>query len=158
MAGRQLYNMTECVLVDIDGTLADCDHRRHFVEGSSRDWKSFLSPEMAALDTLNQPVAKVVAALSQAGYAIIYVSARPESLKEVTEKWLKKYELWFEPKLLYMRKDKDSRADTIVKRELLAKIREKGFRPIISLDDRNTVVAMWRDEGITCLQVAEGDF
>ncbi len=150
--------MTECVLVDIDGTLADCEHRRHFVQDGKRDWKSFLSPEMAALDTLNEPVAKVVKAMALAGYSIIYVSARPISLKSVTKKWLQKYDLWFEPKLLYMRQDKDSRADTIVKRELLKEIRNLGYQPVLSLDDRNSVVAMWRDEGITCLQVAEGDF
>mgnify|MGYP000151764854 CR=1 FL=1 len=150
--------MTECVLVDIDGTLADCEHRRHLVQNGKRDWKSFLSPEMAALDTLNEPVAKVVRAMALAGYSIIYVSARPISLKVVTRAWLQKYNLWFEPKLLYMRKDKDSRADTIVKRELLKEIRKLGYQPVLSLDDRNSVVAMWRDEGITCLQVAEGDF
>ncbi len=150
--------MTECVLVDIDGTLADCEHRRHFVQDGKRDWKSFLSPQMAALDTLNEPVAKVVRAMALAGYSIIYVSARPISLKVVTRAWLQKYNLWFEPKLLYMRKDKDSRADTIVKRELLKEIRKLGYQPVLSLDDRNSVVAMWRDEGITCLQVAEGDF
>ena len=26
------------------------------------------------------------------------------------------------------------------------------------LDDRNQVVKMWRENGLTCLQVAEGDF
>lgn len=148
----------DCVLVDIDGTLADCGHRQHFVDGPVKDWKSFLSPELAALDTLNEPVAKVITALAQASYPIIYVSARNTSMRQVTEKWLQQYSLWFEPCKLYLRKDGDTRADTIVKRELLELIRAKGYHPILSFDDRNSVVAMWRDEGITCLQVAEGDF
>ncbi len=148
----------DCVLVDIDGTLADCEHRRHFLDGEAKDWKSFLSPEMAALDTLHEPVAKVITALAQASYPIIYVSARHSGLRKVTEKWLKENHLWFEPRLLYLRKEGDMRADTIVKRELLVRIRAKGYNPILSFDDRNSVVAMWRDEGITCLQVADGDF
>ncbi|CAN5271784.1 NIF family HAD-type phosphatase [soil metagenome] len=148
----------DCVLVDIDGTLADCEHRRHLVEGPIKDWPAFLSPELAALDALFEPVAKVITALAQASYPIIYVSARSNKLRKVTEKWLKQYDLWFEPHLLYLRTDGDTRADTIVKRELLERIRAKGYHPILSFDDRNSVVEMWRDEGITCLQVADGDF
>jgi len=117
-----------------------------------------MSPEMAALDTLNEPVAKVITALAQASYTIIYVSARNTGMRKVTEKWLQDHNLWFAPHLLYLRKEGDTRADTIVKRELLERIRAKGYHPILSFDDRNSVVAMWRDEGITCLQVADGDF
>ena len=29
------------VIIDIDGMLADCDHRRHFVTGPKQDWRSF---------------------------------------------------------------------------------------------------------------------
>jgi hypothetical protein len=29
---------------------------------------------------------------------------------------------------------------------------------VLCLDDRNSVVKLWRDLGLTCLQVAEGDF
>ena len=28
-------------ICDIDGTLMNIDHRRHFVEGDKKDWKSF---------------------------------------------------------------------------------------------------------------------
>ena len=28
-------------IFDIDGTLMNIDHRRHFVEGETKDWKSF---------------------------------------------------------------------------------------------------------------------
>jgi hypothetical protein len=149
----------ECVLVDIDGTLADCDHRRHFIRGEGKkNWQAFLSPEMAALDSLIEPVARVVTALSLSGLSIIYVSARPNSLRIVTEAWLKKFDLWFLPQMLYMRTEGDTRPDTIVKHELLQEIRAEGYQPILALDDRDTVVAMWRNEGITCMQVAEGDF
>ena len=148
----------DCVLVDIDGTLADCEHRRYNLDGEVKDWKSFLSPELAAQYTLHEPVAKVITALAQASHPMIYVSARNSSLRIVTENWLEEHNLWFAPRLLYLRKEGDTRADTIVKRELLQRIHAKGYHPILSFDDRNSVVAMWRDEGITCLQVADGDF
>ena len=57
-----------------------------------------------------------------------------------------------------MRKEGDHRPDHIIKLELLAQIRSDGFEPIMAFDDRNSVVKMWRDAGIPCAQVAEGDF
>jgi hypothetical protein len=33
-----------------------------------------------------------------------------------------------------------------------------GYEPIMVFDDRNQVVKMWRERGIVCAQVAEGDF
>lgn len=52
----------------------------------------------------------------------------------------------------------DRRSDVQVKRELLAEIRKDGYEPIVVLDDRSSVVEMWREEKLTCLQVAKGDF
>lgn len=57
-----------------------------------------------------------------------------------------------------MRSDGDMRPDVSVKRELLRAIEREGFSPWLTIDDRSSVVSMWREEGLTCLQVAEGDF
>jgi len=85
-------------------------------------------------------------------------SGRRESEREVTKQWLYKHGLWMHPQKLYMRQVGDRRTDVEVKRELLAQIRKDGYEPIVVLDDRASVVAMWREEKLTCLQVAEGDF
>jgi hypothetical protein len=57
-----------------------------------------------------------------------------------------------------MRADRDRRADDVVKRELLARMRADAFEPQLAIDDRRRVVEMWRAEGLICAQVAEGDF
>jgi hypothetical protein len=57
-----------------------------------------------------------------------------------------------------MRKNDDHRHDTEVKPELL---RENGIgleTIAFVLEDRNSMVKKWRDLGLICLQVAEGDF
>ena len=57
-----------------------------------------------------------------------------------------------------MRKTGDNRKDCVVKREIFdAEIKDKYYIKFI-LDDRNQVVDMWRKMGLTCLQVADGDF
>lgn len=33
--------MSKAIIVDLDGTLANCEHRRHFLETKPKDWKSF---------------------------------------------------------------------------------------------------------------------
>lgn len=144
-------NSTECVLVDLDGTLADCDHRKHFLDCEPKNWTGFLNPVLVAEDPLIESIARVVHSLA-ATYPIIYVSGRNVALYDTTKKWLEKHELWFPPYKLYMRPAADRRSDVIVKREILYKIREE-WQPWLAIDDRTSVVAMWRDEGITCMQV-----
>jgi len=144
----------DCVLVDLDGTLADCDHRRHFLDHVPKNWKGFLDPKLVAEDPLIEPVAKVVRALAD-NYPILYVSGRTRALHTATKVWLEGHGLWIPPHKLYMRKLNDFRTDVIVKRELLAIIR-KEWNPWLAIDDRASVVEMWRDEGLTCLQVNDG--
>lgn len=57
-----------------------------------------------------------------------------------------------------MRPENDYRKDTIIKREIYEKEILNKFNVLFVLDDRDCVVEQWRDMGLTCLQVAEGDF
>lgn len=147
----------KAVICDIDGTLADLSHRRKYVESTPKDWNSFFKEELVKRDSLIAPIKSVLYSL-QKDNRILYVSGRREDLREVTVSWLRKYGLWFYPHVLKMRALNDRRPDTIVKAEILAELQEAGYSPWLAIDDRNSVVAMWREYGLTCLQVAEGDF
>ena len=62
---------------------------------------------------------------------------------------------------LLLRADKDYREDSIVKSEMLDKLIENEMvneDNLIIFDDRQSVVDMWRSRGLTCFQVAKGDF
>jgi len=149
--------MIDCVIVDIDGTLADCEHRRVHITREPKNWGKFLSPALVKKDPLIEPVSRVVRNLSL-NETIIYASGRTESLRPVTVAWLERYGLWMEPHALYMRRKNDFRSDTLVKQEILAAIRGDGYEPWLVIDDRDSVVSMWRGQGLTCLQVDDGDF
>lgn len=147
-----------CIIVDIDGTIADCEHRRHFWRDKPKNWdKGFFDPKQVIRDTVIQPVADLVRLLANS-YEVIYVSGRHDRLRGTTETWLRKHGLYFHPHTLLMRLDGDKRPDTEVKKEILESVLAQGKRPAFAIDDRNSVVAMWRESGITCLQVADGDF
>ena len=57
-----------------------------------------------------------------------------------------------------MRKDGDRREDNLVKRDILIAMKNEGYNPVLVFDDRQTVVDMWRKQGVRVAQVAPGDF
>lgn len=142
------------IIFDIDGTLADLAHRRHFVTSKPKNWPAFQA--LAHKDGIFEPVAVLARSLATLAHRIILCSGRGEQERPVTEAWLAKHQITHER--LYMRAEGDYRADDIIKGELLDKMLQDGFRPEIAFDDRDRVVALWRRRGLICAQVNEGNF
>jgi predicted secreted acid phosphatase len=141
--------MKRLVIFDLDGTLANNDHRQKFLITQPKDWDSFFSHQ--AFDVVNKALADVCCALFESeNFTVFIVSARPDRYRTETEDWLARNGIRFER--LIMRKNGDRRADAVVKREILQDIRDDGFSPSIAVDDRSSVVEMWREEGLVCLQ------
>lgn len=149
--------MIPCYLFDIDGTLADGEHRLHHIQKHPKDWDSYFAA--CEKDSPIMHMRAVVLALERHA-SIVFVSGRRESTREVTHRWLKQHGFYSgrTPFMLYMRPDHDHRDDDILKIELLDKIKADRFEPIMAFDDRTRVVKAWRAAGIPCAQVAEGDF
>lgn len=143
------------VIVDIDGTIADCYHRLYFLERSPKDWDGFFG---ALVD--DKPIPTVIAmvkALTDQGHHLFFCTGRPNRTKKATQGWI--YSVaGLGRRSLYMRKDDDRRSDEIIKREMLIQIRAEGHNPVLAIDDRQRVVDMWRAEGLVCAQVANGHF
>ena len=161
-AGKIKFDLTRpIVIVDIDGTLANGSHRVHHVtvteDHPKKDWLSYY--EKVSDDTLIQPIRDLLTVLCDE-YEICVVSGRPirfNSGVEVgkhTVAWLEKHYVPYDH--IFMRQSGDSRQDVIVKQEILDKLPKDRIAYVF--DDRDSVVAMWRRNGLTCLQVAEGAF
>lgn len=136
-----------CAIVDLDGTLSDATWRRkQYLEQPKPDWKSFLN--QFDRDPPNQHVVFITNLIKQAGHKVIICSGRHEWARRKTNQWLHDHGVEFD--ILMLREDKDSRTDWIVKREMLEVIRVY-YRPFVAIDDRPSVVAMWRAEGIPVL-------
>lgn len=122
------------IIFDLDGTLADCEHRRHFVDSSlpcptrekaeefirtgckwKPNWKEFFeacdkdSPIEAVIDLWNQQISLGMMDIHQIW------SGRCESMRDKTEKWLDKHLLCFNPKNLKMRPVGDNTPDDELK-------------------------------------------
>jgi hypothetical protein len=141
----------KAIICDIDGTVADCRHRLHHVlPGGKRNWDAFFAT--MADDTPIQPVIDALFSFARAGHAIVMCSGRPERYRKITEDWLTYSYVPFSR--LYMRPDDDTRPDHIVKAQIFRGILEDGYEPLLVIDDRQSVVDMWRDNGLVCLQAA----
>jgi len=152
-------NRNWAVVCDLDGTLANNQHRVHHVlheRAADRDWDAFHREILG--DAVHMPVAAAFNALgSLPGMQRVIVTARSIIDHELTSLWLEKHFIDFDH--MFMRGTKDFRDDALVKRDILRNMRNHyGLEPWIVLDDRDRVVSMWRREGITCFQVADGGF
>lgn len=129
------------IMVDIDGTLAHMNGRR-----SPFNWQAVGQDD----------VDEVIASITQHYAHVIIMSGRDEVCRPETELWLKKHNINYDK--LVMRVADDNRKDSVIKWELYQKHVEPFYDIEFVLDDRNQVVKMWREQGLKCLQVAEGDF
>ncbi len=143
----------KAIIVDIDGTLADITHREKYVRKNPKDWKSFFNA--MDKDTI-APWCKALIHAMEKDYQIILCSGRPGNYREPTEKWLN--ENGIENYLLFMRKAGDFRSDTVAKKEIYENYIKPHYDVLFVVDDRQKVVDMWREEGLTCLQCDKGDF
>jgi FMN phosphatase YigB (HAD superfamily) len=148
--------MTKAVIFDIDGTLANGEHRQHYLRSSPKNWEAFKAA--LHLDTPHVHVVESMKLYHGSGYTIILASARSEEERLRTVGWLYDHgigRLWSH---LLMRKDGDYRDDYIIKKEMLEEILYMGYEPHLVFDDRERVVNMWREAGIKCYQVEPGKF
>lgn len=75
------------VIFDLDGTLADCEHRRHFVAGSRKNWPAFFGA--CINDELIGHTFSVFAAMVRAGHDVEIWSGRSDEVRRHTELWLR---------------------------------------------------------------------
>lgn len=81
------------------------------------------------------------------------------SISEVMEQsiqWLHQYGVPYAE--IIMRGEGDYTPDHELKRQWAEQFQWNAENVLCVLDDRRSVVGMWRDLGLTCLQVAPGDF
>jgi len=146
-------------VVDIDWTLANWEHRQHFVSGEwKKDWKSYF--DLMDKDTVIDAVKSVVNTLSLLDTTIIIVSWRPDTYWHITEKRLN--DNWILYDYLLMRKWRDNRKDTEVKKDIYDKCIKKEHDKVVAVfDDRASVIKMRREQWLyvfNCSLLDNNDF
>ncbi|MFJ7261479.1 hypothetical protein ACIQV2_15070 [Streptomyces globosus] len=134
-------NRRPLAVFDIDNTLADTDHRQHFLERRPRDWDGFFGAAPA-----DPPLARGVALAVEraADSEIVYLTGRPERCRADTQEWLERHGL---PQgRVWMRGDRDRRPARLTKLEILRRL--AGSREVrVLVDDDELVCQAARAEG-----------
>ena len=93
------------------------------------------------------------------GHRIVIFSGRSKATKDTTRDWLDKFDVPFD--VLKMRPTGNEfgfMPDDKLKQGWLDDLFPDKADILCVFDDRDKVVKMWRDNGLTCMQVAPGNF
>lgn len=143
------------MIFDLDGTITDLSHRKHYLDQDPPDWKIFNS--LVYEDEINMWAERLIRMINQdKSHFMLIVSGRSEDAKYDTITWLKDHNIVYDA--LFMRKKNDSRRDDIIKEEIYNDLIKPHYQVQFVIDDRKRVVDMWRKNGLVCLQCAEGDY
>lgn len=146
----------DIIIFDIDGTLANSEERAEtFLSGDVKDWDSFY--DNCDKDDCIQPTCDLCRMLENNPlYEVFYLTGRPESAREKTMAWMHEHNL--RGRNLFMRKDGDHRPDYVFKKDVYETEFMLDYNVVAVFEDRQQCVDMWRELGITCYQVAKGDY
>ena len=150
--------MKNTVIFDLDGTLADIDKRIKLARkpDGKMDFDIFHETDNIHLDVPKEPVVRMAELFADDGFQIVIFTGRPDTTESVTRQWLAKHGIPYH--LLVMRdNERYFKPDELLKKQMLDDLVDIDDVFCV-VEDRQKVVDMWREIGLTCFQVAPGDF
>ena len=126
-------------VVDIDGVLADAEHRQHHVERTPKDWDAFFA---AVGDDAPIPAGLELVRDLATAHRVVLLSGRPERTRTDTEAWLVHHDVGYERLLL--RPDVDRRAAAVFKADAMGAIGEPAEVTVVVDDDESVVETLTR--------------
>jgi predicted kinase len=138
------------VVIDLDGTLTSAAWRVRHLEGRRKDWPRFFAG--MARDAPVAPLVDLTGWVADRA-TVVLLTGRPDDHESVIRRWLADHGIPYE--LLLMRQGGDRRPDTVVKRERYRRDIAPHYDVRLVIDDRPSVIDMWRDEGLYVLTAVD---
>jgi len=147
--------MRNAIIVDLDGTLCNIDHRIHLLTArNSVEWHNF--EDGCINDKLNVWAANMIEFYTIAGHVILLITGRTEKVRQLTEDWLERNGIVYDE--LHMRPDGENMSDCKLKEKVYEEHIAGKYIVEFVVEDRKRVVEMWRRNDLVCLQCQEGDY
>ena len=176
----------DIIIFDLDGTLANVEERRSMANAAKAKVLADVTHPYADKELVQQAndawwhewegvpaniqydrpsvVADILRAFFALGrFHIVIFSGRNGRLRDVTLRWLDKYNIHFDD--FYIRPAGDNRPDDVLKNEMLMSQPESWRRRVrVIFDDRDKVVKEWKklselpEHSFSVVQVADGNF
>lgn len=144
-------------IFDLDGTMTDTTHRQHILDDKTdkQRWDKFYAA--CDGDRPKKNIIQIFHTLQGAGAHCWLFSGRVDSVEDKTWAWLRHYKI--QPEFSRFRPAGDNTPDDILKKQWYDEMSsEDRLRLVAVFDDRDRVVKMWRENFVTCVQVAYGSF
>lgn len=144
------------VIFDLDGTLANVEHRLHYIRpnppidpetGKKVKRRYDLFHRACVDDTLIKPVAFFYRSFISNGDNVIVLSGRDDAVRQETEQWFHDNNLPL-PTEMILKTGNQNVADVDQKSFQAVRLEKKYGRPIdMVFEDRLRVVSMWKKRG-----------
>ena len=166
MYSQPKLNKNKAIIVDLDSTLCNVDHRIHFIVNDktpaqdrfgNSNWERFYAELIN--DTPNDWCVMLIKGMWKIGVKPVYLTGRPEKYRDLTLQWFNRFKdepltYSYVKNNLYMRHDDDFTKDCFMKKTLFKRLIEPNYDIVFCLDDRKQVIDMFRSIGAVCLDVA----
>ncbi len=140
------------VIIDIDNTLCISNERFGLAtkQNGKIDWDVAHKVELIENDKPNYPMIDLAKKYKKDGFEVIVLTGRPESVRKVTEFWLKKYEIEYDHLIMRNWENNFLKAPVYKKKIYETEIKSDVF---CAYDDEEEIIQMWNSLGITAFKV-----
>lgn len=143
----------KAIIVDLDRTLCNTFHRDYLWEQKEKDYDQI--HHQILFDGVNEWCMNLIKIYAKAGYKIIFLTARGEEARNPTTQWLFNNVGNQVDYDLVMRLQNDNRDDALVKQDLYIKWLAPTYDVEFCIDDKQSVIDMWRNLGLTALHCSD---
>lgn len=156
--------LDHALIIDIDGTLYNNDHRKHFIEQSPKDWESFHANHIH--DQSNYLIESIISSQLNTNFPVIliFITGRTKKYEGSTKKQISRLirdVIWVGEEteggkfnaILYMRGQKDFRSGVELKSDIYEKYIKGKYIVLGALDDQQEIIDMWKGYGIFTIKV-----
>jgi hypothetical protein len=143
---KDIDGLESCIICDLDGTLV------------IHTGRAPLEFERIHEDTIDYRLRFLLTMVREhpKGPKIIFITGRPENVREQTEEWLNNF--FGGEYILIMRPERQFGLGNAVKKELYEKYIKGKYNVLCVFEDSDSCVEMWRNEGFLTLQVQNTDY
>lgn len=145
--------MRNVYVFDIDGVLANHNHRKHYIDETPKDWEAYYGGMLD--DGRVNFTCDLVTEFKAEGHFVVLATGRPEKYRDDTCEWMKKVGIYDDVDLMLMRPDGDFRPNPEVKEDHARHIQERIGNIIQVLEDDPRSVEVWKRYSQAVLWVSE---
>ena len=157
LACRNVKVESMYVIFDIDGTCSDPSHRSRFVDREEPDWDAFFAA--AGKDAPIVSTMAIMDAMYNYGMTPVIITARPESIREITMEFFKKHIKNFNDEnfvLLMRPNDQIDMSEIDIKESVISHGFIKATQVLCAFENNPDTATMYRSHGITTYELPKG--